>query len=196
MIRGIDTYIVQPRDTADYGLLVDALGATPRMTDLHVVIGLLSPCAPSDRCNGLMLPVAAFDQIYAFDTETLVTGLPKPDRVDEEPFRTAAADLFERVVQLADNTGSTDTHRALNYLAVRRRLTMADEKTERTGTEHSRTHPRTLRVRLPGFVDDEIGLGDVVKRVTHVAVPRTCTGCDRRAAALNRWVVFSGRKRP
>ncbi|MEJ8631913.1 hypothetical protein [Streptomyces sp. MS2.AVA.5] len=119
MIRGIDTYFVQPRDTADFDLLVDALGATPRMTDLHVVIGLLSPFAPSDRCNGLMLPVAAFDQIYAFDTETLVTGLPKPDRVDEEPFRTAAADLFERVVQLADNTGSTDTHRALNYLAVR-----------------------------------------------------------------------------
>lgn len=73
---------------------------------------------------------------------------------------------------------------------------MAGGEKGRTGTEHSRTDQRPLRVRLPGFVDDEIGLGDVVKRVTHGAVPRPCTGCDRRAAALNRWVVFSGRKRP
>ncbi|MEU9086949.1 hypothetical protein [Streptomyces sp. NPDC048357] len=119
MIRGIDAYIVQPRDSADYSVLVDALGAAPRMSDLHVVIGLLSPFAPPDRCNGLMLPVVAFDQIYAFDTESLVTGLPKPDAVEEESFRTAAADLFERVLELADNAGSSDAHRALNYLAVR-----------------------------------------------------------------------------
>lgn len=73
---------------------------------------------------------------------------------------------------------------------------MAYDRTRRTGTERSRTHPRPLRVRLPGFVDDEIGLGDVVKRVTHVAVPRPCTGCERRSAALNRWMIFSGRKQP
>lgn len=49
-------------------------------------------------------------------------------------------------------------------------------------------------VRLPGFVNDvDIGLGDVVKRVTHAAGLRPCGGCERRAATLNRWLVFSGK---
>jgi hypothetical protein len=48
------------------------------------------------------------------------------------------------------------------------------------------------RVRLPGFIsDEEIGLGDVVKRVTYAAGIRPCGGCERRAGALNRWMVFT-----
>ena len=31
----------------------------------------------------------------------------------------AAEELFYRIIQMADNTGGTDEHRALNYLAVR-----------------------------------------------------------------------------
>ena len=47
------------------------------------------------------------------------------------------------------------------------------------------------RVRLPGFISDEqVGLGDVVKRVTYAAGIKPCGGCGRRAAALNRWMVF------
>jgi hypothetical protein len=47
------------------------------------------------------------------------------------------------------------------------------------------------RVRLPGFVSDEdIGLGDVVKRMTYAMGIRPCGGCERRAGALNSWVVF------
>ena len=50
------------------------------------------------------------------------------------------------------------------------------------------------RVRLPGFVmDEEIGLGEVVKRVSSTLGIRACGGCARRATALNRWVVFGGR---
>ena len=48
------------------------------------------------------------------------------------------------------------------------------------------------RVRLPGFItDEEIGLGDAVKRATSFVGISPCGGCRRRAAALNRWVVFS-----
>ena len=48
------------------------------------------------------------------------------------------------------------------------------------------------RVRLPGFLkDEEIGLGDVIKRATSSAGIRPCGGCARRAAALNRWVAFT-----
>lgn len=49
------------------------------------------------------------------------------------------------------------------------------------------------RVRLPGFVtDQDIGLGDAVKRVTSTLGIRPCGGCERRAAALNRRLVISG----
>ena len=52
------------------------------------------------------------------------------------------------------------------------------------------------QMSLPGFItDEEIGLGDVVKRVTTAFGIKPCGGCERRAAALNRWVVFTGRVR-
>jgi hypothetical protein len=56
----------------------------------------------------------------------------------------------------------------------------------------SRSKDEPFRVRLPGFVrDEEIGLGDVVKRVTYAVGIRPCAGCERRAAALNRRIVFT-----
>lgn len=48
------------------------------------------------------------------------------------------------------------------------------------------------RLNIPGIKED-IGLGDVVKRVTNAVNIRPCRGCQKRAAALNRWVVFSPR---
>ncbi len=51
------------------------------------------------------------------------------------------------------------------------------------------------RVRIPGFTaEKEVGLGDVIKRATSAVGVQPCGGCGRRAAALNRWVVFSGRR--
>jgi hypothetical protein len=50
------------------------------------------------------------------------------------------------------------------------------------------------RVRLPGFIsDEEVGLGNAIKRATSAVGIRPCGGCGRRATALNRWMVFSGR---
>jgi hypothetical protein len=55
-------------------------------------------------------------------------------------------------------------------------------------------HP-SHRVRLPGFItDEEIGLGDVIKRVTSYFGVQPCGGCERRAAVLNRWLTFEGRR--
>lgn len=48
------------------------------------------------------------------------------------------------------------------------------------------------RVRLPGFlIDEEIGLGDAIKRMTYAMGIKPCSGCEKRAAALNRWMHFS-----
>jgi len=51
------------------------------------------------------------------------------------------------------------------------------------------------QIRLPGFIKDEdIGLGDVIKRATTAVGIRPCGGCAKRAEALNRRVVFTGRR--
>jgi peroxiredoxin len=53
--------------------------------------------------------------------------------------------------------------------------------------------PQPHRVHLPRFLaKQEIGLGDVIKRVTSAMGIKPCVGCERRAAVLNRWMVFSG----
>jgi hypothetical protein len=53
---------------------------------------------------------------------------------------------------------------------------------------------RPRRVHLPGFVsDEEVGLGDVIKKATSYVGIRSCADCDRRAATLNRWMVFTRR---
>jgi hypothetical protein len=50
------------------------------------------------------------------------------------------------------------------------------------------------RVRLPGFIsDDDIGVGDVIKRATSAFGIKPCGGCESRAATLNRWLIFTGR---
>jgi hypothetical protein len=58
-----------------------------------------------------------------------------------------------------------------------------------------KTSDEPRRVRLPGFVrDEEIGLGDVIKRATTLFGARPCAACGRRAANLNRRIVFTGRR--
>jgi hypothetical protein len=69
------------------------------------------------------------------------------------------------------------------------------EKEGIQGDSAPRSQREPYQVRLPGFVTDEdIGLGDVIKRVTSAVGIRPCGGCEGRAAALNRWFVFSGRR--
>ena len=56
----------------------------------------------------------------------------------------------------------------------------------------SNSTDESFRIRLPGFIrDEEIGLGDVVKRITYAAGIRPCGGCEGRARAMNRRVVFT-----
>ena len=62
----------------------------------------------------------------------------------------------------------------------------------RTDKDTRESQPQPYRVRLPGFIgDQEIGLGDVIKRATYAMGIKPCSGCEHRAAALNRWLVFT-----
>jgi hypothetical protein len=71
-------------------------------------------------------------------------------------------------------------------------IDMTERKKASAGETGQREEHQPYRVRLPGFVrDEEVGLGDVIKRATYSVGIRPCTGCGRRAAALNRWMVFT-----
>jgi hypothetical protein len=70
---------------------------------------------------------------------------------------------------------------------------MTKRSESEAGLDRSDNPP--YRVRLPGFVrDEEIGLGDVIKRVTSHLGMQPCGGCGRRAEALNRWLVLAARR--
>jgi len=120
-IEGLETYILVPRDPADYEQLLEAVRPHPSPLDIDVVVGIRGPIAPPEMCNGLMVPIVAFDQIYSFDRDALIGALPKRAKGPKgKDYETAAAEeLFDRIALLADNAGSTDEHRALNYLSVR-----------------------------------------------------------------------------
>jgi hypothetical protein len=70
---------------------------------------------------------------------------------------------------------------------------MNEHETPDNPGEEPRHQPH--RVRLPGFlINEEIGLGDAVKRLTYAMGIKPCGGCERRAAAWNRWMTFSGNR--
>ena len=86
-IQGLETYLLVPRDPADIDLLVEAIRPAPSPNDIDVVIGMRGPIAPPEMCNGLMVPIVAFDQIYSFDRDALIKAIPKPEKTtaDEVP---------------------------------------------------------------------------------------------------------------
>lgn len=121
-VQGLETYLLRPHDAADFDLLIEAIRPAPSPYDIDCVIGLLGPIAPPEMCNGLMIPIVAFDQIYSFDRYALIEAIPKPkkpEKITAAQFRPVAEEVFDRIMQLTDNAGNSDEHRALNYLAMR-----------------------------------------------------------------------------
>jgi hypothetical protein len=74
-VQGLETYLLQPSDPGDFDLLVDAIRPRPGPADLDVVIGLRGPIAPPELCNGLMVAVVYFEQLYSFDRDALIRAI-------------------------------------------------------------------------------------------------------------------------
>lgn len=67
------------------------------------------------------------------------------------------------------------------------------DKSDKSVKHVNNEEKQPVRISLPGFITDkEIGLGDVIKRATSYIGIKTCGGCERRADALNRLMVFRG----
>jgi len=148
-IQGLETYLLHPRDPTDIDLLVEALRPAPSPNDLDVVIGLRGPIAPPQMCNGLMVPIVAFDQIYSFDRDALIKAIPKPEKTTAAQFGPAAEELFDRIMHMTDNAGATPEHRGLNYLAMRYPAIYA-KAAEEFGRDYSLTGVEVRPSRLSG----------------------------------------------
>jgi hypothetical protein len=118
-IQGLETYIMHPRDPTDFDRLVQAIRPQPSSTDIDVVFGMRGPVAPPELCNGLMVPIAVFDQVYSFNRNALIKAIPRREKMTEKQFEAAAGEVLDRILQMTDNAGATDDYRALNYLATR-----------------------------------------------------------------------------
>jgi hypothetical protein len=117
-IQGLETYLLVPRDPADLDLLIGAIEPYESPW-ISLVVGVRGPIAPPDYCNGLMIPIVIFDQIYTFSRDSLIEAIPRPEQIQAQEFGAASRELFDSIMQMTDNAGATDENRALNYLAVR-----------------------------------------------------------------------------
>jgi cyclic patellamide precursor peptide PatG len=161
-IEGLETYVLQPRDPADLDLLVEATRPAPSPMDVDVVIGVRGPIASPETCGGLMLPIVGFDQIYSFDRDSLIKSIPRPEGMTARQFESAATDLFDAIIQMADNAGATDEHRAINYLAVRYPDVYA-RSAEQLGRDSALTGVEVRPSRLSGIRT----IVDVICSYTH-----------------------------
>ena len=117
-IETLQTYLLQPRDPADFALLAEAFRPHSR-DNVDVLIGVRGPMAPPGLCGGLGLPILVFDQLYYFNKPALIDSVVKSLKTKSKSADESARQLFDRIQQMTDNHGATDEHRALNYLAVR-----------------------------------------------------------------------------
>lgn len=127
MVGGMETYILQPREPEGYDLLVNALllpeAKKPFDLTLDLVIGTLGPLASAEQCNGLLVPVAVFDQIYTFTVYDLINSIQPPKKgmseAEKETFYDQAGELFSQMMIMVVNAGTTASDRAINFLSVR-----------------------------------------------------------------------------
>ena len=117
-VQGLETYMLLPRDPRDLDRLVEAIRPRPSPLDIDVVIGTRGPFAPPDLCNGLMVPIVVFDQLYSFDRDALIKAIPRSEGAGTEQFEAAAAEVIDRILSMTDNAGATDDHRFLNHPAL------------------------------------------------------------------------------
>lgn len=172
-IEGLETYILRPCCGAGFDMLIQAIRPAPRPADIDVVIGVRGPIAPAVMCNGLMVPIVIFDKMYSFDIDEIIKSIPKPEKYTKKDFEPAAEELFMRIIQIADNAGSTDEDRVLNYLAVRYHAIYA-KATEMFQEDYSLTGVEVQPSRLSG-----------VRKILNVIFSYT----NRQTDIVDKWFV-------
>lgn len=116
-IDGIDTYIVKPRtDTELYHLIASLEPINAGQLKFDVIIGARGPVATPEMCNNLQLPTVACNLSYHFTFSEFVSHVA--GSIPEIP-SAVVENMLQQMLQVSDNAGETDAHRAINYLMIR-----------------------------------------------------------------------------
>jgi len=112
-----DTYLVAPRSYPELYNMVESLRPDEQTASRRydVIIGPRGGMAPPEMCNGLQLPMLLCNQIYSFTWDEFVGAVTAKTGVAADD----AGSMFYALLQMADNAGETDEHRALNYVTLR-----------------------------------------------------------------------------
>jgi PatG C-terminal len=113
----VPIYLLLPTGPEDLDSLLEAVRPPACPLDRTIIIGRRGPVATPEIC-GLEVPIVFVDQITPLRYSDFMKSV-NPEPVTDEKTRAAMGEMFARMMQMADNTGSTDEHRALNYLAAR-----------------------------------------------------------------------------
>ena len=114
---GKPIYILLPTSPEGLDALLEAIRPSTSPLDRSVIIGRKGPIAPPSR-SGLEVPMVLIDHIFSFDYDNFQKSIPSESFADEK-LRSSAEEMFQKMMQIANNKGATGKHRALNYLAVR-----------------------------------------------------------------------------
>jgi hypothetical protein len=114
---GKPIYILLPTSPEGLDALLEAIRPSTSPLDRSVIIGRKGPVAPPSR-SGLEVPMVLIDHIFSFDYDNFQKSIPSESFADEK-LRSSAEEMFQKMMQIANNKGATGKHRALNYLAVR-----------------------------------------------------------------------------
>lgn len=117
-IEKYETYILVPRDPLDVETLVEALRPSPDPSDNDIIIGEKVRIPPPEMCRGRTNPIVIVDKIWSFNRDELIKQIPKRKGISEDQFKKTINALFNYILQIADNAGAIDEHRAINYLSV------------------------------------------------------------------------------
>jgi hypothetical protein len=115
-----DSCVVAPRDSSDLDLLIATLAPSGDRPLVQVLVGSQTLGFVDPACARLRLLVVDVEQLLSFTMDEFLAELPPPEgEENRDAFRETARRLFAHLTQRAGNTGVSDEHRALNYLALR-----------------------------------------------------------------------------
>lgn len=121
LIENVRTYLLSPRSSIELEQFVKSIvpASTTEVT-YDVIIGVQDPAAALGAGDG-SAPGVTVNRTYQFTLTELaqsVVAALQAQGVSPLPTTAQITALFDDLLQLADNTGDADEHRALNYVSV------------------------------------------------------------------------------
>jgi hypothetical protein len=114
-IGGIESYVVIPANSNQLKAFITVLNQQDKTDPMFdTVVGRLGPMAPPEMCNGRTLPLLMLCRLENQTVTSFVASINKETALDT----TVAENLFNNLIKLTDNNGSSDEHRAVNYLVL------------------------------------------------------------------------------